>query len=206
MEGLGLWLLFHLRSCQCASKSPIPRAQFTEPNRHSRWVRLNDVNFVRAVQHLQSIEVAEVAAKAKAHTVANRIHSLILQRFRSGVVEDTDMDHDEQMVDVEDEDGEQNEENEKDADNADEDSSDAELINEDDRSSVNHQSTYSNATSVHTHLDTSDQAVNPRQEYLNQVEVGTGQQMTTDKPVHPPYLATTFVNEHTNGMCPSMKL
>ncbi|KAI4135017.1 MAG: hypothetical protein LQ347_001034 [Umbilicaria vellea] len=144
-----------------------------------QWVRLNDVKFARAVQHLQSIEVAEVAAKAEAHTVANRIHSLILQKFRHGVVEDTDMDHNEQMVDAEDKDGEQNEENEK---------------------------TYSNATSVLTHLDTSDQAVDPRQEYLNQVEVGTGQQMMTDKPVHPPGLAPTFVNKHTNSMCPSMKL
>ena len=76
--------------------------------------------------------------KAKAHTVTNQIHSLILQRFRYEVIKDTDMNHDEQMIDVKDEDGEQNEENEKDADNADENSFNTELINEDDRSSVNH--------------------------------------------------------------------
>ena len=48
------------------------------------------------------------------------------------------MNHDEQMIDVEDKDEEQNEKNEKDADNADENSFNAELINENDRSSVNH--------------------------------------------------------------------
>ena len=110
------------------------------------------------------------------------------------------------MVDVKDEDGEQNEENEKDANNADEDLFNAELINEDNRSSVNHQSTYSNATLVYTHLNTSDQAVNPHQEYSNQVKVETRQQMMTDKPVHPPYLAPTFINEDINGMCLFMKL
>ena len=65
---------------------------------------------------------------------------------------------------------------------------------------------YSNATLMHTHLNTSDQAVNPHQEYSNQVKVETEQQMTTDKSVHPPYLASTFINEDTNSMYLSMKL
>jgi hypothetical protein len=59
----------------------------------------------------------------------------------------------EQLVDVEDDEDE----------DIDKDSTDnKEMFNEDDRSSVNNQSAYSNATSVCTSLEPSGQAVYPR--------------------------------------------
>lgn len=146
---------------------------------------------------MQSIEVAKVAKNAKAHTVVTRIHSLILQKFTSGTIEDPDGDHDEQMVD---------EEEDEDAENPDEGSTDdEEMFDEDDGSSVNSQLTYSNTTSVCTSVDTSDQAVYPRQEHSSQVKVGTGQEMTTEKPVAL-HLASAFVDRQTNGMYPSTNL
>jgi hypothetical protein len=75
---------------------------------------------------------------------------------------------------------------------------DEEMFDEDDRSLVKNQS---NATSVCTSLELSDQAVYPRQEYPTQLEVGTRQQMTTEEPVRPPHLASTFVDQQTNSMC-----
>ncbi|KAL9099638.1 MAG: hypothetical protein Q9163_004890, partial [Psora crenata] len=122
-----------------------------------QWAkRLTEAEIGHAIQHSQSIEVGKVAKKAKAHTVANRIHDLILQSFINGVVKVPDPDQDEQMVDEDDED-------------------DGEEIfeAEDDGSSINNRSTSSNATSVSTSLNTSDQGFYPHQdvsrlEYLSQ--------------------------------------
>jgi len=107
------------------------------------------------------------------------------------LTEDPGAGYDEQLVDVEDE---EDEDTDKDS------TDDEKMFDEDDRSSVNNQSAYSNATSVCTSLELSDQAVRPRQEYPTQLEVGTGQQMTTEEPVRP-HLASTFVDQQTNGMC-----
>ena len=60
-------------------------------------------------QRLQSVKIGKVAKKAKAHTVAERIHDLILQSFISGVVDVPDEGQDEQMVDEVDKGGEDDE-------------------------------------------------------------------------------------------------
>lgn len=173
-----------------------------------------------AIQHLQSVEIGKVAKKAKAHTVAKRIHDLILQTFISGVVDVPDEDQDEQMVD-DDEDNEDDGDDEDvqdddngretfEAEDTDEDETeDEETFDENDRSSVNNRSTYSSATSVSTSLNTSGQSFYPRQGYSphpSPVEAGTGQQMTTNWPVHPPHLASTFVDPQTNSVYPFIKL
>ena len=170
---------------------------------------------------MQSVEIGKVAKKAKAHTVAERIHDLILQSFTSGLVDVPDEGQDEQMVDEDDEDNEddgyvedgedgedEDEEDAGDAGDTDEGETEDEMFDENDRSSINNGSTYSSATSVSTSLDTSSQRFRPHQGYPSHpppVEAGTGQQMTINWPVHPPYLASTFVDPQTNGVDPSLR-
>ena len=165
-----------------------PQCSVQQADRCLRWAkRLNEAEIGHAIQHLQCIEVEEVAGKAQSHTVANRIYNLILRSFIHEVVDVPDADHDKQMADVKDEDEEgeeeeenlENEKNEEDAEDTDED----EIDDEDDRSSINNRSTYSNATSMSTSLNTLDQGFYSRQEYppyQPSVETGTGQQMMTD--------------------------
>jgi hypothetical protein len=112
-----------------------------------------------------------------------------LQKFIHGVTEDPGAEYNEQLVDVEDD---EDEDTDKDS------TDDEEMFDEDDRSSVNNQSAYSNATSVCTSLEPSGQAVYPRREYPTQLEVGTGQQMTTEESVYPPHLASTFVDQQAD--------
>jgi len=205
MEGLGLCLSFHHRFYRCASESTNRRAQFIKLI-YSRWTtRLNEDDLHYAIQHLQSIEVQAVAEKEKAHTVANRIHNLILRSFISGI---PGADHDEQMVEMEDE--EEEEEDIESAEGADEDGTEnEEMFDKDERASVNNGSAYSNATSVSTSLSKSDQSIYPRQEYPSYpppMEVGTGQQITTDWPIHPSYLASTSLYTQTNGIYPSCRI
>lgn len=167
---------------------------------------------------MQSVEIGKVAKKAKAHTVAKRIHDLILQTFISGVVNVPDEDQDEQMVDNDedneddgDDEGVQDDDDGREtfeAEDTDEDETeDEEMFDENDRSSVNNRSTYSSATSVSTSLNTSGQSFYPRQGYSRHpfpVEAGTGQQMITNWQVHPPHLASTFVDPQPNSVCPSI--
>jgi len=144
-----------------------------------RAKRLDKVEIRLAIQHLQSVGVGKVAEEAEAHTVANQIHGLIMQGFISGqVVDDPNEGQDEQMVDEDDEgnegdgddeddedDGEESfkAENEEDAGGAediDEDETeDEEMFDENDRSSIDNRSTYSNATSVSSSLNTSGQGL-----------------------------------------------
>jgi len=169
-------------------------------NRCSRWAkRLNEDDFQLAIQHLQSIEVGEIAKEAKAHTVANRIHGHILRSF-TGVFEGPGADYDEQMVDVEEEEVEEEVEEEEEKEEEEEDVEDEEMFVE---ASNNNRSTYSNATSVSTSLNMSDEGFYQRQKcpiYPPPVEGGMGQQMTTNWPVHHPHLAPTVVDPQTNGM------
>ncbi|KAL9609463.1 MAG: hypothetical protein Q9167_005769 [Letrouitia subvulpina] len=53
-----------------------------------QWARgLSTANLKDVIQRLQSLQIAEKADKAKAHDVANRIHSLALQGLTSGIAE-----------------------------------------------------------------------------------------------------------------------
>ena len=112
----------------------------------------------------------------------------MLQKMFHGVNEGRDTDHGELMVDVEDEE----DEDEEIVEDAHEDSSDGEGMSDEDNTSTD-----SDAISACTSLETSDQAVHPRQE--NPIQVGTKQQMITDRPVHPPHPVSTFVDHQANG-------
>ena len=93
---------------------------------------MNDAEFALAKQHLQSIGVNEMAKRAGAHTVANQIHSLILQMFHHDVTTDPDVDME----------NEEAEEDEEDCEDTDGDSiRDEEIFDKNDGSSVNNQST-----------------------------------------------------------------
>jgi len=49
----------------------------------SRWVReLNNKAFERTQQHFQAINVDRVAREEHAHVIADRIHDLVVQKFK----------------------------------------------------------------------------------------------------------------------------
>lgn len=54
----------------------------------SRWAKeLNAADFDKALQHFDDIKVAQKAVETGSHDVANRIHSVIMQKFTSSIYE-----------------------------------------------------------------------------------------------------------------------
>ncbi|MCJ1258726.1 hypothetical protein MMC24_006559 [Lignoscripta atroalba] len=148
-----------------------------------QWTKeLIAVNFEEGIQHLQSIGVAEKADQAGAHVVANRIHSLLLQRFTSGV-KNQHADHEELMPDEE----------------AEEDSISEDVVEE------SGSLIPSNAASSCTSLSTLAQGCQQGQEPIYQAGIEDDDLMLTDERRHPCRLTPVFDGGQPNGLFSNLK-
>ncbi len=134
------------------------------------------------LQHFDKIGVAKKARQTGSHTVANRIHSVILQKFTSSIEGSASTSQHVWPVIQEDTISDKN-------------STDDEDIFEDDGSSVDSESNDSITASC-----TSSGI--PDQEHSRQVDGGN--QMMVDEPQQSHHSMSAFVAEESNGTFPSL--
>ena len=149
----------------------------------SRWAKeLNAADFDQALQHLDTIGVAQKARETGSHAVAKRIHSVILQKFTSSIDEGSDSSSQHARPAI------------QERAMSDKDSTDDEDMLEDDDSSVDSHSNESDGTSPCTSLGI------PDQEHSCQIDGGSGDPMVTDEPRQSRRSTSVFTAEPSNGM------
>ena len=147
---------------------------------------MNAADFDQALQHFQTIGVAQKAYETGSHGVANRIHSVIMQKFTSSIDEGSSSTP--QYVQPAIQKGTTSGNNSTD---------DGEML-EDDESTVDSHSTNGDATSSCTSLDI------PGQEHPGQVGGRSENPMVIDDAQQSHHLTSALTAETSNGMSPSL--